>query len=76
MESLTEAGASHIRILRLNRPMLIERRLRRRLDEMQSVRRELLEAENARLREMVGRLTRLILLPISAADTDDKSSKR
>ena len=50
LEPVTATGRFHISLLQLNRPALIERRLRRRLAELLTEKQRLSEAENAQLR--------------------------
>jgi hypothetical protein len=70
LEPLTETGRFHITLLHLNRPALVEFRLRRRLADLLAARQRLLEAENAHLRailaaqaDYIRRLRRLLGLP-------------
>ncbi len=56
LEPLNETGRFHIQLLQLNRPALIEYRLRRQLLGLLSERQKLLEIENARLRETIAAL--------------------
>lgn len=50
LEPLTATGRFHIALLQLNRPALLEHRLRRRLAELLAEKQRLSEAENAQLR--------------------------
>jgi len=56
LEPLNPSGRFHIQLLQLNRPTLIEYRLRRQLLSLLSERQKLLEIENARLRETIAAL--------------------
>jgi hypothetical protein len=58
--ALTPTGAFHIRQLRLNRPPLVQRRLRNRLVELMHARESIRGAENARLREIIEQQRRII----------------
>lgn|GEM_PF-3258822 len=60
LEALTPEGTSHIAIRRLNRLSLVQHRLARQLEMLRQQQRELLETENAHLREMVARLIALL----------------
>jgi hypothetical protein len=59
---LTETGRFHIALLQLNRPALVQHRLRRRLSELLTAKQRLLEAENAQLRATVAEQERYIAL--------------
>lgn len=50
LEPLTETGRFHVNLLQLNRPALVEHRLKRRLVELLEQKEQLLEAENSQLR--------------------------
>jgi hypothetical protein len=51
LEPLNETGRFHIHLLQLNRPALVEFRLRRQLIGLLSEKQKLLEIENAHLQE-------------------------
>lgn len=55
VEPLTETGAFHIALLDLNRPPLVNYRLRRNLITLLVKKQRLLEAENAQLRSLISR---------------------
>lgn len=53
LEPLTDEGAFHISLLRLNRPQLIENRLQRKLMQLLLDTRDILQAENNTLRRCI-----------------------
>ena len=53
LEPLSETGRFHIELLQLNRPALVEYRLRRLLSVVVAKKQQLLEAENAQLRAII-----------------------
>ena len=70
-EPLGETGRFHIALLQLNRPALVQQRLRRRLAALIAEKQRLLEAENLQLRATIAaqetyitHLRRLLGLPI------------
>jgi hypothetical protein len=73
LEALTPEGESHIAILRLNRAALTQHRLARQLETLRQRQREILETENAHLREMVARLTELLEQALRGTDRDPEA---
>lgn len=53
LEPHTETGRFHIALLQLNRPALVENRLRRRLSALLTAKQQLMEAENAQLHQII-----------------------
>ena len=68
LHALTALGASYIAILRLNRPALIQKRLESCREELRMRRMELIETENAQLREMATRLIELMQKTLPSAE--------
>lgn len=62
LEPLTETGRFHIALLHLNRPLLVEHRLRRRLADLLASERDLTRDENTRLHHRVSVLEAYIHL--------------
>lgn len=60
LEALTEAGAFHLRLLHLNRPQLIARRLERRATELLRRRSELLEVKTGQQEQTIQALREYI----------------
>jgi hypothetical protein len=75
VESLTETGRFHVALLRLNRPELIQFRLRRRLAALQVERLQLLENENLHLRATCARQDEYLALLRRLLDIQTRGSE-
>ncbi len=65
LEALTETGAFHLRLLHLNRPQLIARRLERRATELLRRRSELLEAKTSQQEQTIQALREYVRFLLS-----------